>query len=151
MTQSAVGATHLRADMVSIPGDTFRMGSDRHYREERPSHRVTAAPFWIDRTPVANRQFRQFVEATGYVTVAEIAPDPKDYSGARSQMLKPGSLVFVPPRQVVDLRGVPSLRPQLLSPPRTCRATCAAGRHRREPCRVSGASSEVNQERRTIL
>ncbi len=91
-------------DMVLIPGGTFRMGSDRHYPEEAPVHRVTVAPFRIDRTPVTNRQFRRFVEATGYVTVAEIPPDPKDYPGALPHMLKPGSLVFTPPRQPVDLR-----------------------------------------------
>ena len=50
------------------------MGSDRHYAEEAPVHRVTVAPFWIDRMPVTNREFRRFVEATGYVTDAEIAP-----------------------------------------------------------------------------
>src|SRR6516165_6442706 len=81
-------------DMVRLPGGTFRMGSDRHYPEEAPVHRVTVGPFWIDRTPVTNRQFRQFVDATGYVTVAEIAPDPKDYPGALPHMLKAGSLMF---------------------------------------------------------
>src|ERR1700749_4176642 len=90
--------------MVSIPAGTFRMGSDRHYPEEAPAHRVSVAPFWIDRTPVTNRQFKEFVAATGYVTVAEIAPDPKDYPGALPHMLKPGSLVFTPPRHRVDLR-----------------------------------------------
>jgi formylglycine-generating enzyme len=90
--------------MVWLPGRTFRMGSDRHYPEEAPVHRVTVSPFWIDRTPVTNRQFRRFVEETGYVTVAEMAPDPKDYPGALPHMLKPGSMVFAPPRHPVDLR-----------------------------------------------
>ena len=89
--------------MIPIPGGTFRMGSDQHYPEEAPAHRVTVASFWIDRTPVTNREFRRFVDATGYVTVAEIAPDPKDYPGALPHMLKPGSLVFTPPRHPVDL------------------------------------------------
>lgn len=86
--------------MVLIPGGTFRMGSDRHYPEEAPAHRVTVPPFWIDRTPVTNREFRRFVNATAYVTVAEVAPDPKDYPGALPNMLKPGSLVFTPPRHL---------------------------------------------------
>src|SRR5690349_8218594 len=90
-------------DMVAIEGGTFHMGSDRHYPEEAPVHRVTVSPFWIDRTPVTNRQFRQFVKATGYVTIAEIAPDPRDYPGALPHMLKPGSLVFTPPKHAVDL------------------------------------------------
>src|SRR5690348_4087449 len=92
--------------MVQIPGGTFRMGSDRHYPEEAPVHSVMVSPFWMDRTPVTNRQFRQFVAATGYVTVAEIAPDPKDYPGALPHMLKRGSLVFTPPLHSVDLRDL---------------------------------------------
>ena len=67
--------------MAWIPGGTVRMGSDRHYPEEAPVHRVSVDVFWIDRTPVTNRQFQHFVEATGHVTVAEIAPDPKDCLG----------------------------------------------------------------------
>ena len=90
------------ADMVWIPGGTFRMGSDKHYAEEAPVHRVTVDAFWIDRTPVTNRQFREFVRATGHLTFAEIAPDAKDYPGALPQMLKAGSLVFSPPRHPVD-------------------------------------------------
>jgi len=91
-------------DMLWIPGGTFRMGSNDHYPEEAPVHRVTVDGFWIDRTPVTNRQFKQFVRATGHVTTAEIAPDPKDYPGALPHMLYAGSLVFVPPRSAVDLR-----------------------------------------------
>ncbi|MGX0994967.1 formylglycine-generating enzyme required for sulfatase activity [Bradyrhizobium diazoefficiens] len=58
--------------MFYVPGGTFRMGSDRHYPEEAPAHLVTVDGFWMDRTPVTNRQFRKFVNATGYVTFAEI-------------------------------------------------------------------------------
>ena len=89
--------------MVWIPGGTFRMGSDQHYAEEAPSHRVAVDSFWIDRTPVTNRQFKQFVEATGHVTTAEFTPDPKDYPGALPHMLYAGSLVFAPPRSTFDL------------------------------------------------
>ncbi len=92
------------ADMVWIEGGTFRMGSDSHYKEEAPAHRVTVDGFWIDPTPVTNRQFRDFVRATGHVTFAEIPPDPKDYPGALPHMLYTGSLVFTPPSHPVDLR-----------------------------------------------
>jgi formylglycine-generating enzyme len=93
------------ADMIWMPGGTFRMGSDSHYAEEAPVHRVTIEAFWIDRAPVTNRQFREFVRATGHITFAEVAPDPQDYPGALPNMLRAGSLVFdAPKRQVDDLR-----------------------------------------------
>jgi hypothetical protein len=60
--------------------------------------------FWIDRTPVTNRQFKAFVKATGYVTTAQIVPDPKDYPGALPEMIFAGSLVFTPPPRVTDLK-----------------------------------------------
>jgi sulfatase modifying factor 1 len=91
--------------MVWIPGGTFRMGSDKHYPEEAPSHRVTVSGFWMDRTPITNRDFRKFVNATGYVTFAETRPDARDYPGALPHMLKAGSLVFTPPKHPVDLRN----------------------------------------------
>jgi formylglycine-generating enzyme required for sulfatase activity len=93
----------VRSNMVLIPGGTFRMGSDSHYPEEAPVHRVTVSGFWMDRTPVTNREFREFVEATGYVTFAEIPPDPKDYPGALPHMLYAGSLVFKSPGHAVAL------------------------------------------------
>src|SRR4029453_4999009 len=68
--------------MVWIPGGTFLMGSDKHYPEERPAHRVTVGGFFMDRMPVTNERFRRFVEATGHVTFAEIPPNPDDYPGA---------------------------------------------------------------------
>ena len=90
--------------MVWLAGGVFTMGSDHHYPEERPARRVRVDGFWIDPTPVTNAEFRRFVDATGYVTCAEITPDPKDYPGALPHMLKAGSLVFTPPRRAVDLR-----------------------------------------------
>ena len=93
------------SDMVLIPGGTFRMGSDNHYPEEAPVHLVTVGAFWMDRYPVTNRQFKEFVTATGHVTFAEIPPDPKDYPGALPRMLRAGSPVFSLPDHPVDLRN----------------------------------------------
>lgn len=90
--------------MVWIPGGTFRMGSDHHYPEERPAHRVRVDGFWMDRHPVTNAEFARFVQATGYVTVAERVPDPADYPGIDPALLVPGSLVFRRPPGRVDLR-----------------------------------------------
>jgi formylglycine-generating enzyme required for sulfatase activity len=90
------------SDMVWIPGGEFQMGSDRHYPEERPVHRVVVDGFWMDRHPVTNAEFERFVAATGYVTFAERPPHPADYPGALPEMLYPGSLVFVKPPGPVD-------------------------------------------------
>src|SRR3954471_18166755 len=104
MLQRTSPSQTASAEMVRIEGGTFRMGSDRHYQEEAPSHRVSVDDFSIDRAPVTNRQFRMFVKATGYVTLAEKTPDAKNYPGALPHMLKPGSLVFTPPTYPVALR-----------------------------------------------
>ena len=92
------------SNMVWIPGDTFVMGSNRHYREEAPSHRVTVSGFWMDKTPVTNAEFARFVDATGHVSFAEIAPKAEDYPGALPEMLQPGSLLFSRPKGPVDMR-----------------------------------------------
>lgn len=90
--------------MRRINGGTFRMGSDAFYPEEQPKRYVCVDPFWIDVTPVTNRQFAAFVAATGYRTLAERVPEAVDYPGADTSMLVPASAVFTPPPQPVDLR-----------------------------------------------
>jgi len=93
-------------DMVLVPGGAFLMGSNDHYPEERPVHRVGVDAFWIDRSPVTNAMFAAFVEATGYVTTAEVAPNASDYPGAKRALLQPGSLVFARASGPVDLRNL---------------------------------------------
>jgi formylglycine-generating enzyme required for sulfatase activity len=83
---------------IRIQGDSFMMGSDHAYPEEAPAHRVQVDGFWIDRAPVTNAQF---VAATGHVTLAERAPDPQHYPGAKAEMLAPGSIVFRRPARPV--------------------------------------------------
>ena len=73
------------------------MGSDDHYPEEAPAHKVTVEGFWIDRHTVTNAEFARFVARTGHVTVAERAPDPADYPGARPELLVAASTVFRQP------------------------------------------------------
>jgi formylglycine-generating enzyme len=94
------------SDMIWIPSATFRMGSNDHYPEEAPAHRVRVDGFWIDRYPVTNERFSRFVEETGHVTFAELPPNPADYPGALPELLHPGSLVFRKPAQRVDLRHI---------------------------------------------
>jgi len=94
--------------MVWIPGGAFTMGSKPGVGvrpDESPAHRVRVRGFWMDRTEVTNRQFAEFVKATGYVTIAE---RPVDWEELRKQvapgtpkpadeMLAPGALVFTMP------------------------------------------------------
>lgn len=86
-----------------IPEGTFLMGSENHYPEESPAVKVAVDGFWMDETTVTNRQFAEFTEATGYVTVAEKAPDPAMYPGADPALLVPGSITFDKPPGPVDL------------------------------------------------
>ena len=90
--------------MVRLEGGAFTMGSEAFYPEERPSRRVKVDPYWIDATPVTNAEFARFVEATGYRSLAETPPDPKDYPGMAPEMGRAGSLVFQPTTGPVDLR-----------------------------------------------
>ncbi|MEX1106106.1 MAG: formylglycine-generating enzyme family protein [Ilumatobacteraceae bacterium] len=89
---------------VWVPGGSFAMGSDRHYPEESPAHRVVVDGLFVARFPVTNAEFAAFVDDTGYVTVAERPLDPADFPGAPAENLVPGSLVFVPTAGPVDLR-----------------------------------------------
>lgn len=92
--RSAPGAAP--AGMVWVPGGRFLMGSEapRALPNEGPVHRVEVDGFFMDRHPVTNAEFATFVDATGYVTVAERPP---------GEQLAPGSLVFAPTQQPVDL------------------------------------------------
>lgn len=90
--------------MARLAGGTFQMGSAEFYADETPVHERTVGPFEIDVHPVTNAQFAAFVEATGYVTVAERALDPADFPGVDPADLVPGGLVFTPTAGPVDLR-----------------------------------------------
>jgi formylglycine-generating enzyme required for sulfatase activity len=92
------------AELVSIPGQTVVLGSDRHYPEEAPTRAVTVKGFWIQPRPVTNAEFAGFVSATGYLTVAERPLNSADYTGAPRTNLQPGSMVFRRTSGPVDLR-----------------------------------------------
>ncbi len=94
-------------DMVWVPAGTFLMGSDlADYPEEGPQHEATVDGFWMDETPVTVAQFRRFVKATGYVTVAQRPMDPAAYPDLDRALLVPGSSVFHPSRGPVDLTNM---------------------------------------------
>jgi len=88
--------------MVWIPGGRYGRGSTEA-PDARPVRAVEVDGFWIDRTEVTNAEFARFVAATGYVTTAERAPDPRLYPGADPASLRAGSVVFTPPRSDADL------------------------------------------------
>jgi sulfatase modifying factor 1 len=81
------------------------MGSDRHYAEEAPAHNARVNGFWIDRYAVTNENFARFVDATGYVTLAERPANPADYPGAKPELLAPSSVMFKKTEGPVDLRN----------------------------------------------
>ena len=99
--------------MVWIPGGEFSMGGvnpvgiteggHEHMEDARPVHRVYVDGFYMDETEVTNAEFAKFVNATGYVTVAEKKPTAEDLPGVPSENLVAGSIVFTPPTQKVSL------------------------------------------------
>ncbi|MBV8600810.1 MAG: formylglycine-generating enzyme family protein [Candidatus Eremiobacteraeota bacterium] len=90
-------------NMVEIPAGEFLMGSESFYPEEAPVRRVAVERFAIDRFHVTNADFRRFVEATGYVTLAERPLDLSSIPGAPVASVPAGSMVFTPTEGPVDL------------------------------------------------
>jgi sulfatase modifying factor 1 len=99
-------AGQLLAGLAWIPGGRFAMGSDAHYPEESPVHTVVVDGFWIRATTITNREYTEFVNTTGYLTVAERPLDPADYPGAPAENLVSGSLVFTMTPGPVDLTHI---------------------------------------------
>ena len=101
--------------MVWIPGGEFSMGCKlpstgfcttatmNAVNDAQPIHRVYVDGFWMDRTDVTNEEFAKFVNATGYLTVAEIAPTKEQFPTAPPENLVAGSVVFTPTAQPVPL------------------------------------------------
>jgi formylglycine-generating enzyme required for sulfatase activity len=94
----------MPTELAELPGGSFRMGSTSFYPEEAPIHTVAVAAFAIERHPVTNAQFAEFVGESGYLTVAEREMDPALFPGADPADLVPGGLVFRPTSGPVDLR-----------------------------------------------
>ncbi|MFA6209257.1 MAG: formylglycine-generating enzyme family protein [Candidatus Obscuribacterales bacterium] len=111
-------------DMVWIPAGEFSMGSQNplvnkaeaskgdhcsaqdDMRDARPLHRVHVDGFWMDKTEVTNDQFEKFVKATGYKTIAEIAPTKEEFPTAPLVNLVAGSTVFTPTAKPVPLQNM---------------------------------------------
>lgn len=99
--------------MVWIPGGTFSMGLPDPVRmseggkesmeDARPIHRVQLSSFFMDEHEVTNKQFADFVKATGYKTIAEQVPSAEEFPGVDPSLLRPGSIVFSPPANQTSL------------------------------------------------
>lgn len=117
LANSAGPAGAAPEGMVWIPGGEFSMGAAKPTGldandvgmkatdDSRPVHRVRVGGFWMDRTEVTNAQFAEFVAATGYKTLAEIAPSREEFPDAAPEMLVAGSVVFTPPGTPVPLNN----------------------------------------------
>ncbi|WP_010581900.1 formylglycine-generating enzyme family protein [Schlesneria paludicola] len=102
--------------MVWIPPGEFTMGTSgpSALPNERPAHQVHLNGYWIDAHEVTNAEFQKFVDATGYVTTAEVKPDweelkktvPPGTPKPPDDVLVPGSLVFTAPPTPVPTNDV---------------------------------------------
>jgi formylglycine-generating enzyme len=100
--EAADGRGPAPEGMVRIRGGTFRRGSEEE-SDAQPVREIEIDGSWIDRTELTNAEFAAFVNATGYLTVAERPPDPRLFPDAPRELLVPGSIVFRPPPGKVDL------------------------------------------------
>jgi len=102
-------------EMVLIPGGEFTMGTDAElgWADKKPAHRVKVDSFWMDETEVTNAQFQALVDSTSYVTTAEKTIDvesllkqsPPGTQAPPPEKLAPGSLIFTPPTDPVNLKN----------------------------------------------
>lgn len=112
-TEASFSRGYIPKGMIFIPGGTFSMGSpnttgmshggNQEMADCRPIHRVKVDAFLIDEHEVTNAQFAAFIEATGYITLAEKVPTIEEFPDAKPEMLKAGSVVFVAPASTVSL------------------------------------------------
>lgn len=106
-------STKDKSELIWVAGGEFMMGADNNQarKDEFPKHKVYVKGFYIQTTEVTNKQFAEFVKATGYITTAEKDVDweqlkkqlPEGSPKPDSETLKAASLVFIPTKDEVDL------------------------------------------------
>ncbi len=102
--------------MVLIKGGEFDMGSNaaKASKTEYPAYKASVKSFYMDETEVTNDEFAQFVSETGYITVAEKPVNweelkkqlPPGTPKPDNEMLKPGSLIFEPAKEIENLYDI---------------------------------------------
>ena len=112
-TSNIIAGKFSHEGMVFINEGEYMMGAaDAEGRpDEYPQHKVKVDGFWIDTTEVTNAQFKKFIEATGYITTAEKAPDweemkkqlPPGTPKPADSLMVAASLIFTPPSHPVAL------------------------------------------------
>jgi formylglycine-generating enzyme len=106
--KEAVQAPSAPEGMIYLSGGTYKRGSEgkqdngKIYYEESPVHEVSVGAFFMDKTEVTNAQFKTFIDATGYKTMAERGLTKLDFPNAPEEALKAGASIFSPPNQKID-------------------------------------------------
>ena len=98
--------------MIIIKGGSFKMGSKDidSNMDERPVHSVEISSFWMDETEVTNAEFKEFVDATGYITTAEKSPVWEELKkDLPPNTPKPDESVFVPASLVFKKADIDNL------------------------------------------
>ena len=93
-----------KSGMIFIEGGFFEMGADNDEArpDEYPKHKIKISSFWMDENEVTNAQFKEFIDATGYITTAERSINwdeiksmlPPGTPKPNDSLLSPSSLVF---------------------------------------------------------
>ena len=111
-----IGSVEQIEGMVLIPEGEFMMGAKDTVwalAREFPQHPVKIKAFYMDEHEVTNSQYQEFVNETGYITVAERDIDwevmkkqlPAGTPKPTDSILQAGSLVFSPTKGKVDLNN----------------------------------------------
>lgn len=106
-SQGASEKHALLKNMVKIPEGEFWMGdAEDHFHDARPLVKVRMNSFWMDRHTVTNKEYSEFVAATGYITAAERTLSSQDYPDLNTEDLQPASIVFTRPTHAVSLEDI---------------------------------------------
>lgn len=102
--------------MVKINGGRFYLGNNdpTAHPSESPAILTEVHDFYMDKTEVTNKQYQEFVDATGYTTLAERKINwsqlkeqlPPGTPKPHDSVFEPGSLVFTPPSTKVELQNI---------------------------------------------